>query len=356
MKTMPTPHELLLDDCRAAVERARADFESLRGQRLLVTGGTGFFGAWLLECLALANRELGLGCKAWVLTRDPKRFAAKAPHLAADATFRFIEDDVRSFASPNVAFDTIIHGAAQASAKLNAEDPSLMADTIVAGTRRVLGLAAASGNKPRVLFVSSGGVYGRQPPSLSHVDEDFVAVADSQAPKNAYNEAKRQAELECVALAASAGLEIKIARCFAFVGPHLPLDTHFAVGNFIGNGLRGEPIVIKGDGTPYRSYQYAADLVVWLLAILNRGAIGRPYNVGSDEAVSIADLARAVASEFAPPAEVRVLGVAKPGVPAERYVPSVARAQTELGVTNAVGLREGIRKTIAWHRAAQTTD
>ncbi len=342
---------LMAEDCRGAVERCGTDLDILRGHRVLLTGGTGFFGTWLLECCAWAMRERGLDCEIWALSRDPEAFGRKAPHLARHPQIRLFAGDVRNFALPVARFGTIIHAAAEASAKLNAEDPLLMIDTIVEGTRHVLELARTCGS-PRTLFVSSGGVYGPQPAQLEHVTEGYLGGPDVTAPKNAYNEAKRFAELLCATYAARYDLDIKLARCFAFVGPFLPLDAHFAVGNFIRDGLQGAPIIIKGDGTPYRSYQYASDLVVWLLAILNRGQRCRPYNVGSAEAISIADLAREVAAAFAPSPEVRVLSKSTPGVLPERYVPSVDRASQELGVANSVSLREAIRKTIAWHRSA----
>ena len=150
---------------------------------------------------------------------------------------------------------------------------------------------------------------------------------------------------------AGAHLQPTVARCFAFVGPYLPLDAHFAVGNFIRDGLRGGPIRISGDGTPYRSYLYAADLAVWLWTILLRGQPMRPYNVGSAAALTIADLAQQVADVFAPPVSVTVARSPVAGAAAQRYVPAVARVETELGLRLTVPLAEGIRRTVEWHRA-----
>ena len=154
-------------------------------------------------------------------------------------------------------------------------------------------------------------------------------------------------------MSAGKDLETKIARCFAFVGPHLPIDAHFAIGNFIRDGMRGGPLQVRGDGTPYRSYLYAADLVVWLWTILLRGKSCHPYNVGSEEALSIGQLAATVAEAFQPARNVAIEKKPAPGAAALRYIPGTKRAREELGLHVKVDLREAIRRTLLWHEQAK---
>lgn len=319
-------------------------WDDLRRARLFITGGTGFFGMWLLESFAWANERLGLDARATVLTRDAKRFAAKAPHLATRADIAFVEGDVTTFASPAGEFSHVIHAATEASAALNEGDPLRMSDTIVAGTRRALDFAGQAKAR-RFLLTSSGAVYGRQPPELSHVAEDFRGGPDITDIRSAYAESKRLAEWYCTAYAGRHGLPVTIARCFAFVGPHLPLDAHFAAGNFIRDAIAGKTITVNGDGTPLRSYLYAADLAIWLWTILLRGEKGRAYNVGSDVAISIASLAALVA-DLVPGGTYRIVKEAQPGVLPERYVPAVSRAGDELNLRVRIDLAEAFARTI----------
>jgi nucleoside-diphosphate-sugar epimerase len=339
--------ELFPEDLDFVVDQVGDAWDVLGSGRLLLTGGTGFFGCWLLETFLRANDRLGLAAEAIVVTRNPAAFARKAPHLAGHSAVRLHQGDVRSCDFPGGKFTAVIQAATDSATALNVTDPLAMIDTIVAGSRRVYDFAVARGVR-QVLLTSSGAVYGRQPPELTHLPEDFSGGPDPLDPLAAYAEGKRLAEYLGAVYLKQYGLAVKIARCFAFLGPHLPLNAHFAAGNFLRDGLHGGPVRVGGDGTPYRSYLYAADLAVWLWTLLFRGQPGRAYNVGSAAPTSIAELARTVADSF----ETDVVFGRKPapGVMPERYVPSTRRAREELGLRMTVSLREAVARTVAWHR------
>lgn len=336
-------------DLDEIVASAEADLRSLRGAHVLITGATGFFGTWLVAALLHGSRALDLGLRVTALARAPDRLRDR---LVVDGRddLALLAADVREFAPPPGAdFSHVIHAATAASARLNEEDPRAMFDVVVTGTRRVLDVARACGAS-RVLFTSSGAVYGRQPEDVTHVDEACPRGPDPLDPKSAYAEAKRAAELLC-GIEGRAGLAVSIARGFAFAGPHLPLDAHFAFGNFLRDALGGGSVVVAGDGTPLRSYLYGTDLVAWLLAVLVRGRPGRAYNVGSERAVSILELAMAVAGPLGVAVERRA--APRPGASPERYVPSTRRIRDELGVGERVTLEQAIERTARWHRGAR---
>ncbi len=342
---MPMP-PIVLDDLDEVLESTATLWEEMRGERVFVSGGTGFFGCWLVESFLHANRKLGLGAEMTVLTRDGETFLRKVPHLRGEAALRLMEGDVADFEFPHAEYGFAIHAATEASARQLAEEPHRMLGTILGGTERMLSFAARAGTR-KLLLTSSGAVYGPQPWTLTHVGEEYGGAPDPLLPGSVYGEGKRAAELMC-SLAAGRGVEVKIARCFAFLGPHLPLDTHFAAGNFLRDALAGKAIEIASDGTTVRSYLYAGELMIWLWTMLFRAPSMRAYNVGSKAAVSVRELAETVVKVVNPAVEVRVLG--QPGAKANRYVPSTARAQMELGLRERVSLEEGLRRTAAWHR------
>lgn len=335
-------------DLEAVLEVTAPLWEAARGERIFVTGGTGFFGAWLLESFAHVRRRLALDTALVVLSRRPEAFRAKMPHLFTIPGIELVAGDVRDFSFPEGTFRYVIHAATEASATQLAERPAEMLSTIFAGTGRTLQFAAEHGVR-RFLLTSSGAVYGRQPGEIVRVPETYAGAPDTTQVSSIYGEGKRAAELLCSLFAQQYGVECAIARCWAFTGPHLPLDAHFAIGNFIRDALAGGPIRIAGDGTPTRSYLYGSDLAIWLWTMLFRAPSMVPYNVGSGEGVSIRELAEAVRDALGCNAAIEVARQPDLDAPISRYVPSVERAALDLGLRPQVSLHESIRRTAAWY-------
>jgi len=340
----------LADDLNHILSKTGDLWEELRGKRIFITGGTGFFGCWLLESFLWANRVHNLSAQACVLTRRPEVFQKRCPHLADDSSITLHKGDVGDFQFPRGSFPFVIHAATEANAILNENYPLRTLDTIIQGTRRTLDFACQAGTK-KFLLTSSGAVYGKQPSRMRHMPEDYVGAPDTMDPHLIYGEGKRCAELLCATYSKNYNIKMKIARCFAFVGPYLPLDLHFAIGNFIRDGLQGGIINVNGDGTPHRSYMYSADLMVWLWTILFRGDSCVPYNVGSDESISISDTAHRVARCFKNNVRVTIKNKAIPGKPVDRYVPEITSARSRLDLQIGYALHTSILKTIKWHSA-----
>jgi len=329
MPPLPTP------DLDHVLEHAGGVFKSLAGARIFITGGTGFVGSWLIESLLRADA----GASAVLLTRDPDRFRSANPHVSNHPALTVLHGDVRTFEFPPGEFHYVIHAAMP--------DPGPEADA--EGMRHILEFAATHGTR-RFLFTSSGAVYGKQPPELTHIPEDYAGEPPMTGEITAYGLAKRASESLLAAYARQHRFEGLIARLFAFSGPRLPLDRNFALGNFIRDVLAGGPIRIQGDGTPYRSYLYAADLAVWLWTILVHGKSCRPYNVGSGQAVTIAALASTVVEVTALGTRIEIAQKPVPGAPTMRYVPCVERAEQELSLRPVIALEEGVRRMYEWAR------
>lgn len=308
----------------------------MNGKRIFITGGTGFFGKSLLEVF---RRNRPDGTELVILSRDPAGFLRRNPEFSGIPGVSFIPGDVRTFPPPAGRFDAVIHAATPTGAQLERDDPEELRSVIAEGTRHVLGFCRQR-NIPRLLFTSSGAVYGPQEPECERMPETHPC-----RPSTAYGRGKREAEQLCL----GSGVDTVIARCFAFIGPHLPLDGHFAAGNFIADALAGRPITIQGDGRPLRSYLYADDLVHYLWKLLETGRPGTAYNVGGGRAVSIAELALLCAGFSTPPLPVAILGAPGSGPP-PRYVPDVSKTESELGLVPSVDLETAFRRTFEFHR------
>lgn len=317
---------------------------------ILLTGGTGFFGRALLRKWQADEISGAAVARVTVLSRDAASFLVRYPEFFGLPWLSFRSGDIRDPSSlpRSERFTHILHAATDSTLGPQMT-PLTRYQQILDGTRHLLDYAVAVGAR-RFLLTSSGGIYGPQPPEVGALAEDWSGSPDLRDPANAYGLGKRAAEHLCALYQDAFGLEVVIARCFAFVGPDLPLDVHFAIGNFIRDALTREAITVSGDGTPLRTYLDQADLAHWLLTLLDQGRPGEAYNVGSDEVISIAELAYRVRDLLAPDKLVLIHGRGSDAQGRNRYIPDIRKAQQELGLAVTIPLAEAIRRTGAAHR------
>jgi nucleoside-diphosphate-sugar epimerase len=337
-----SPSQLAILDTSVTQVLTHLDLRNLARQRLFITGGTGFFGLWLLSALRLLQQQ-GTDFQVTVLSRKPEGFLFRHPQFRGQSWLSFIAGDVCDFNIPPLEFDLLLHAATETSMAAHAE-PSRMFDNIIFGTRHVLELARKCGVR-RVLLVSSGAVYGKQPPHQIHQPDNSQLACNPLIASSSYGEGKRVMELMGAMLQQESGIEFVAARCFAFCGPGLPLDGHFAIGNFIRDALYREQINVQGDGSSIRSYLYGADLAVWLLYLLLNGKAGESYNVGNDQALTIKDLAVRVRDALSPGKPIKIQHAPESAQSSRNcYVPAIVRARG-LGCRPWTSLDEALKYT-----------
>ena len=343
------------------------DFD-LHNCSILLTGGTGFFGLWLIELIDWLRRTHRIDINLHVVSRDPEAILFQRPIYHNRKWLSFISGDVRSFEPPSGKIDYVIHAAADTSVSASRQ-PLELFDVICSGASHVFKTAHFLGAH-RVLLVSSGAVYGPylfenilQELEQGIIDPVYVSkkygsvelggfekiseiaktAPDPLKLSSAYGEGKRVSEALGAYIAHTTDLQIVTARCFAFIGAGLPLDGHFAIGNFIRDAIKGRDISLNSTGRTERSYMYAADLAIWLFTLLLKGRAGEAYNVGSDQKIDILSTARLVRDQLSP--EQQITFANKASNDASFYVPDIKKAHIELGLNSWTPLDLAVRRT-----------
>lgn len=295
----------------------------MRGRKILITGGTGFFGRWLLALFDELNMR-GAGVSITIVSRAPEKFLNSNPCYRNVSWLKWITSDIAGdWYKHRLDVNYIIHAATDTTFR-SSDRPLTLFDSIVNGARGVLEFAAKNGVE-RVLMVGSGAQYGVLL-DQSPVNEEYIGACRSEELANVYGEAKRVQETLSAIYAHEHGVQTVLTRCFAFSGPGLALDAHFAIGNFVRDALVSQSIKILSSGSTLRSYLHGSDLAAWLLVLLCRGQSGGVYNVGSNRSVSIAKLARLVVERIAPEKSVRILGQ-RSCDGRQSYIPDIQRAR-----------------------------
>ena len=356
--------DVVATDLDYIVDRAGPELATLGGHRLLVTGGAGFLGYYLVQAAVAWNRSAGASERIEVTLADSfvRGVPAWLDRVGPSDGLRVVEHDIRNPLDAELGhFEFVVHAAGIASPTYYRLHPLETMDANISGLRLLLDRALAAGRRGEgtkgFLFFSSSEIYGDPLPDAIPTAEDYRGNVSCTGPRAPYDESKRYGETLCVTFARQFGLPVTIARPFNNYGPGLKLTDRRVIPDLARDVLDGRDVTLLSDGSATRTFCYVADAVVGYYKVLVRGRAGEPYNIGIEEPeVSMLNLAE------------RVVGLAHDlfgytgGVvlsssadadylvdnPSRRR-PSIAKAREELGYDPSIGLDEGLRRSLLWY-------
>jgi len=304
--------------------------------KTIVAGGAGFIGSHLCEYL-LKN-----GYEVICLDNLITGIVSNIKGLLEDENFKFIEMDITE-PLPKIDSDWIFNLASPASPPDYMAHPITTMRTGSFGTYNLLELARKT--DARILFASTSEVYGD--PRVHPQREDYWGNVNPVGPRSVYDEAKRFSEALTTAYNSFYGIDTSIARIFNTYGPKMRENDGRAIPNFIPQALRGEPLMVYGDGSQTRSFCHISDMVEGLY-LLMESKHSKPVNIGNPNELSILELAKVIIDLADSDSRIKFkpLPVDDPKV----RMPDITRVKEALGWEPKVGLRDGLKDTIEYFR------
>lgn len=317
------------------------NFDSLKNKTILLTGGTGFFGKWFCLVLDQANKDFLLNLKITIITRNKNKFINEFD-LLDRSLFQYIESSLENYIPENKNYDFILHLATSPVDEIYINSPYDALEQIIQGTKNLLEQTKLS--KPEnFLYISSGAVYGEMKEENESFKESDGIYLNQLSPKTIYGHGKRISEIHLQLSAKQNNFNYSIARCFAFVGAYLPLNSNYVIGNFITNRIENQDFVINGNGKTIRSYLYMSDLIICLLKILMNKK-NETYNVGSDQEITILDLAKKIKEVTKSDKEIFVKNQ-NISSKTDRYIPNIDKLKKEFDFKIYTNIEEAIELT-----------
>ena len=341
-----------------------AEFRLLKGSRLLITGGAGFLGYYLVQAVLWWNDQaLGEPVSVTLLDNFMRGEPPWLGRLSQRDDVSLVTHDIRRPLPPTISgFDYTVHAAGIASPHVYRRYPIETMDANVNGLRFLLDAAHAQGERGHrvrgFLFYSSSEIYGDPVPEAIPTPETYRGNVSCTGPRACYDESKRYGETLAVNFAHQYGIPISIARPFNNYGPGMKINDGRVIADFCRAVIEDRDIIMFSDGRPTRTFCYVADAVIGYFKVLTRGRPGEPYNIGSDgPEVSMAELADMVAETgrqlFGYSGHV-LLGESSDREyltdNPNRRCPDLTKARGELDYAPVVDLAEGIRRTLLWYR------
>lgn len=334
---------LLESDLDEILLKLASSWSAFRNSTILILGGSGFIGTWLVSAILNADRKLSLAIQVIVVSRDVSS-ARNRLNLFSLNSVTFIEFDLMSdkeFILPEA--DYIIHAATPSIPATGSNEGFGIRNSTNEGMKRILKTLQRNNFLPKILHTSSGAVYGLSKGNTVQFKESDTT--DHLCERTDYGAVKLSSEKLLQDYAEDYSLHVTNPRLFTFMGPHLSLNEHFAIGNFLLDGLENRSIHVKGNPESIRSYMYPTDLVVWLIKILEN-PLSQPLNVGSERHLTMRELGSVISNMTSR----KDLILLNPGQEINCYWPSTFNTRKYYKVDESVSLEEGLRRWIYWLR------
>ncbi len=308
-----------------SIARSGANIETLRGKTVLLTGGTGFFGIWFLHILSEIKRRLSGDVEIYVLSRQPDVFISKLSEIGLPNAFTFLNGDITNVILPTDLRPThVIHMATTSAYETFNGEPSVnKLNMLYLGTQNLL--TQCNEVLESFLFTSSGVAYGAVD-SRNRISEKDGGTLDVKNRGMGLALGKLAAEYLITNHSAELGFKFAIARCFSFAGEFLPMNLHYAFGDFVSSALKNQTLHVHGDGATKRSYLYMGDCMAWLLRLLINPS-NDLFNVGSEAQIEIQELANRIVSVLGSRSKVEIVDrqVREGNFERATYIPSTEK-------------------------------
>jgi nucleoside-diphosphate-sugar epimerase len=324
-------------DLEEIISNSFENFRKLDGSSILILGGTGFIGKWLVYSLLRTRSECKLNYEIQVVTRS----AQKSQQMFGEEEIKFIEHDLSKRPLELPPADYFVHGSTPSVPSTGSLNASEVINSTLNGSVSIFDAVEKSPDVRSALFLSSGAVYGPQPLNVMNQPEKAVMIPNSTV--SSYGMSKIQNEILFSQMKLNFGIPISTPRLFAFYGPHLALNDHFAVGNFFRDARAGKPIRVMGNPQTTRSYMYPTDLIEILIELLVNPD-DSIINLGNPVGVSMIELAESV-SDFFGSGEIELLGRQSQ---ATNYVPETTWIQRKFGTRGLTEFHEGLQRWDSW--------
>jgi nucleoside-diphosphate-sugar epimerase len=362
---MRTAQGVIREDLQYICTNLREEFACLAGKELLITGGAGFLGYYLVQSVLRWNRSThdAPGIRLTVYDNYIRGVPAWLTKLEGDENLVLVKHDMTHPLPENMGdFQYIVHAASIASPTYYRMHPIETMDANVNGLRFLLEYARQQKEKGKpvegFLFFSSSEIYGDPRPEDIPTPETCRGSVSCTGPRACYDESKRYGETLCVNFARHYSLPIKIARPFNNYGPGLKITDGRVLPDFARDVLAGKDIIMLSDGSPTRTFCYVADAIIGYYKLLVRGRNGEAYNIGVEEPeISIADLAERVVELARDLVDYRGKVVRQASSDLHylvdnpnRRCPMIAKARADLGYNPSIPLGEGLRRSLIWYR------